>query len=458
MKKFLVFTKIVLGIILGANILNMNLVYAEENDILPEIYIKAINPGYTIGGVSNVGEMIEIGRKNSDVSVSLAGLTIGYTNSSGNFAVLMEFPEHSWMTGESILLRLASSPEHELAAVNYTKTLAFKAGRLVIMKGEEIIDSVCWTGKSDCVAEFKSANPTTLLRNSETGIFEHVTDYEPVYKSENYKVESDDSGYGEAISQCKGLKFSEVLSYYDDSRTEQFVEFYNSSAEQILMTGCQIKYKNKFYSLEGIIKPEGYFARYLTDFSITKNPTNSNVLELVDVDGAIIDKLEYFNGQRKGTSYAFIGYGADGKAIWRTTYAPTPGEPNNYQEFKTCEAGKIINETTGNCVKITTVSEKVCAEGQYLNPLTGRCKKIEVAKAKTCKEGYELNEETGRCRKIKENIGADYSLVKETYEEKTSFVALYAVVGVIAIGLGYVIYEFRREIWRLFRKVFRRSR
>ena len=443
---------------IGGCVLNVDLIYAEEDNILPEIYIKAVNPGYTIDGVSNVGEMIEIGRQKSDAPISLAGLTIGYTNASGNLTTIVEFPEHSWMTGESILLRLASSPEHELANMNYAKTLAFKAGPLVIMRGEKIIDSVCWTGNNDGLPEFKSANPTTLVRNEKTGNFEHAVDYGPVYKNDNYMVENDDSGHGEVKSQCKGLKFSEILSYYDDSQAEQFIEFYNSNAEQILMTGCQIKYKNKFYPLAGIIKPEGYFARYLTDFSITKNPNNLYVLELVDIDGAVIDKLEYFNGQRKGTAYAFIGYGADGKAIWRSTYAPTPGEPNNYQEFRTCEVGKVINEATGNCVKITTVSEKVCEEGQYLNPLTGRCKKIEATKAKTCKDGYVLNEETGRCKKMIENTGADYSLVKEVYEEKSSFVALYAIIGVVVVGLGYVIYEFRREIARLFHRVFRRSR
>ena len=51
----------------------------------------------------------------------------------------MEFPENSFLTGESILLRLASSPENELAAMNYTKTLAFRAG-LTIIRGEEVVD------------------------------------------------------------------------------------------------------------------------------------------------------------------------------------------------------------------------------------------------------------------------------------------------------------------------------
>ena len=119
------------------------------NEELPELYFKAINPGYTIEGVSNVGEMIEIGRKESDAPISLAGATVGYTNSSGNYSILFEFPENSWITGESILLCLASSPSSELAAINYTKTIAFKAG-LELKRGEEVIDRVCWTGKDGC--------------------------------------------------------------------------------------------------------------------------------------------------------------------------------------------------------------------------------------------------------------------------------------------------------------------
>lgn len=460
MKKFLLYLGVVVGVVLNIIALGVGAkVWASEVDdfAVPEAYIKAVNPGYNVDGINNVGEMIEIGR-NSDEPILLAGLVIGYTNSSGNETVLVEFPENSWLVGESILLRLASSPGHELAALGYTKTLAFKAGPLVIRRGDELIDSVCWTGKDGCVAEFKSASPTTLVRNLETGEFEHIAGYEPIYAADNYLVENEEDGKGGGESQCAKLMFSEVLSYYDDSQAEQFVEFYNDGMEQILLDGCQIKYKNKYYPLSGILKPEGYVARYLDDFSITKNPATSNILELVDVNGEVVDKLEYPNGQKKGTSYAMIGYGEDGKEIWRTTFAPTPGEPNNYQEHKTCESGKVINKTTGNCVKVTVVEEKVCPAGQYLNPLTNRCRKIVAETVKTCKEGYYLNEETGRCRKIAENTGADYSLVTETYEEQSSFVALYAVLGVAGLGVIYVIYEFRREIGRLFGKVFRRFR
>ena len=455
MKKIILYLITILGILF----LSSNCVYAIETgeSTIPEIYIRAINPGYTVDGVSNVGEIIEIGKNSDKTMVSLAGLTIGYTNSSGNYAVIAEFPENSWMTGESILLRLASSLDNELAAMNYTKTLAFKAGPLVIMYGDELIDSVCWDGKDGCNKAFKSSEPTTLVRNLETGEFEHKADYEPIFDSKSYFVEPvDEEGYGKELGHCKGLVFSEVLSYYEDSQKEQFIEFYNSSSEQILMDGCRIRYKNKYYDLNGIVKPEKYYVRYLDDFSITKNPNNFNTLELIDSDDSVVDKLDYPNGQRKGTSYAFVGYDSGGNEIWRLTYAPTPGEPNNYQEFKTCEEGKVINEATGNCVKVTSVTEKTCPEGQYLNPLTGRCKKVSTAQEKVCKEGYYLNEETGRCKKIKENNGADYSLVAESYEEKSSFVALYVVIGIVCLGLIYVIYEFRHEISKLFRRVFRR--
>ena len=430
------------------------------------IYIKAINPGYKIDGISNVGEMIEIARcGQSDELISLAGTMLGYTNSSGTFLALVEFPENSWMTGERILLRLASSSERELAAMNYTVKgssagIGQNAGPLSLIQDGEIIDEVCWTGKEGCERKFKTGSGESLVRDEETGEWAFLTNYEPVYDANSYYVEEREEGYGEEIatmpSQCKGLEFSEILSYYETAKTEQFIEFYNATTNTIKLDGCKVRYKNKNYTLSGFVEPEGYFVYYPVGFSLTKNPTNLNRIELVDTDDAIVDVLEYPNGQRRATAYAWLGYDGEGKKIWKTTYAPTPGAPNNYQEFKTCEAGKVINKVTGNCVKVTSVTEKVCKEGYYLNILTGRCKKKETKTEKVCKEGYYLNPETNRCRKIKENSGADYSLKPEEYKEESSFVGLYAVLGVLGLGGIYLIYEFRSEIGKLCRRVFRR--
>ena len=435
----------------------------------PELYFKSVNPGYTVDGVNNVGEMFEIARGgDSDELISLAGVTVRYTNTSGKEAVLVELPENSFLAGESFLLRLASSPGSELANMTYKKTLAMNA-KLELVRGEEVIDMVCWTGKNGCIAAFNNKNPTTIVRNLKTGEFEHLTGYNPVYNEENFVVKNlnpdfnedkkGDDGKGEAGGQCRNLQFSEILSYYAETQAEQFVEFYNAGAEQVLLNGCSLRYKNKLYVLSGIVKPEGYYVRAADDFKLTKNPTNGGALEIMDVDGAVVDRLEYPNGQKKGVSYAMIGYNERGEEIWHTTYKVTPSEPNIYQEFKTCEEGKVINEETGNCVKVTEVVEKVCAEGQYLNPLTGRCKKIEVEEEKVCAEGYYFYEPTGRCRKIVENNGADYDVQKEDgkYKEETSFVAVYAVVAVVVAGVIYIIYEYRREIGKFMKRFLKRK-
>ena len=433
----------------------------EISDKIPEIFIKAINPGYNGELGSNVGEMIEIARKNADEPISLAGTTVSYTNSSGNTSVLLEFPEHSWFVGEILLLRLASSPDSELANETYTKTMAMSAS-LKLMMGEEVVDEACWTGKEGCQKSFKSAQPTTLARDLETGEWKHVEVYEPDYDEKNYYVEPEpeEEKKSEAVPRCRGLQFSEVLSYYETLKAEQFVELYNPNPETMRLDGCVVRYKNKNHVLSGTVEPEGYFA-YYTDkagFALTKNPTSSNELQIIDADGAEVDKMIYPNGQRKGTSYAWIGHDEKGEEIWRVTYAPTPGEPNSYQEFKTCESGKVLNKATGNCVKAVNLAVKTCKEGYFMNPITGRCNKVKTVATSECKAGYYRDPTTNRCRKIKENNGANYELTPQTYTEQSSFVALYAVLGVAAAGGAYLIYEFRHDIGRKFASLTRKLR
>lgn len=430
----------------------------EAEVLLPKFFIKAINPGYKIDDVSNVGEMIEIGRKEkTDTPVSLAGVTVGYTNSSGNFSTLFEFPENSWMTGETVLLRLASSLNSELAAATYTKTLAFSAELSLFVDGEEV-DKVCWTGKKGCYKSFSSAKPTTLVRDLKTGEFKHEEDYKPEFRAENYRVTEnhEEERKEELKSRCWGLEFSEILSYYESMKSEQFIEFHNTNTEEMNLEGCKIRYKNKKHILSGTVPADGYLAYRPEGFNLTKNPVNLNEIELIDADEKILDSLVYMNGQKKGTALALLGYDGEGKELWRATYMPTPGEPNHYQEYKTCEAGKILNKETGNCVKATSVTTKICKEGYYLNILTGRCNKKKEETETKCKEGYYLHPETKRCRRIQENKGADYSLEPENFEENSAFIALFAVLGVAGVGGGYLIYEFRGEIRKFFRRWFRK--
>lgn len=352
-----------------------------------------------------------------------------------------------------------------MADVVYTKTLAFAAGPLELLHNGEVVDSVCWTGKSGCYAKFSSSNPTTLARNEETGLFEHLKTYTPEYDPEHPSYHGPPvTPEPEVVPQCRGLQFSELLSYYETDSDEQFVEVYNGTDHDINATGCQVRYKKKNYLLNGVIPPDGYLARYFPEVTLTKNPTSSNDLDLIDTDGTVIDTLTYYNGQKKGVSYAAFGYQNNGKAQWLQTYHPTPGEANDYQQYKTCPAGKVINEATGNCVNATSLDTTLapCPAGKYRNPETGRCKSYASdSEQKPCAEGYERNPETGRCRKIRNNDGASYELEPDNFGDTTAFVAIAAIAIIVGIGLVYVIVQYRHEIGQFFGKlrnrIFRRS-
>ena len=452
-----------------------------------DLIIKAVNPGYTVDGTQNVGEFIEL-QKITDTPLSLANYSVRYTTSSGKSTTLLNFSEGGSLVGEFLLLRLARSPESDRSDATYMTTLAMGAGTIELLYHEDVVDSVCWASKSEtCSASFKSANPTSLVRDPATGAFEHLVEsaytpnfnpeapsliittpepsspQEPDDNSSSSETHPSDSDSDEPLSAyCHGLEFSEILSYYSDDQSEQFIELYNPTDRDIDLDLCTLRYKNKSYSLSGTTKSNTYFAIYPAklspSFSLTKNPNSSNTIDLVDSDNSIVDTLVYSHGQKKSTSYAKF-YDSTGAEIWELTYLTTPGLENNYQEFRTCPAGKVINPDTGNCVKVSATTDSALAEcpaGKYRNPLTGRCKNIESASTepKPCAEGYERNPETNRCRKIvAENNGAGYALVPTTSSAKSTFIALGAVILIVSLGIIYIILQFRHEIARTFRKI-----
>lgn len=379
------------------------------------------------------------------------------------------------MTGEILLMRLARSPGSDRADATYATTLAMTTGKLELLYHGDVVDQVCWGSGDGCSPSFKSATPTTLLRNLETGEFEHIVDYEPIFDPLHPSLillhdpgppsgdaPTDESA--ETTAHCYDLEFSEILTYYASEKSEQFIELYNPSDHTIIVNRCSLRYKKKTYSLSGEIAAESYYTYYpnaqTTSFTLTKNPNSSNLIELIDTNGAVVDSLSYNHGQKKSTSYAKF-YSGNGEEIWDLTYAPTPGSANTYQEFRSCSEGKTINPETGNCVNIASSSSgvTVCPEGKYLNPLTGRCKKIanDSKSSKECAAGYERNPETNRCRKIKSsNEGANYALIPNTSSSKSIFIAAGIVTLLVLLGIGYIILQFRREIARTARKTIQR--
>lgn len=441
---------------------------AELYDFPYPIIIKAVHPGYTIDGISDVGELIEL-QNLSDVPLSLAGFSLRYTNGTGSKTVtIFEFPAESLMTGETLLLRYQSKnlPTPEPADIYYETSLAMSAGPLELIAEGVVVDTVCWNNSPDCYKEFKSKSPTSLVRNLITGEFEHLASYTPPFDPEHPAyyappvVDATDEPEEDFVAppQCFALEFSELYSYYNTDQSEQFIELYNPSSVTVSLDGCQFRYKKKLYPLEGSIAPDTYYAYYPGDqFSLTKNPSSTVSIELIDADGSVVEELIYSKGQKKSVSYARF-YDDTGQEVWRQTYAITPNAENLYQEYRTCEAGKVINPLTGNCVKSTSLESSItiCPEGKYLNPLTGRCKSLasDTTTFKPCDEGYERNPETNRCRKITSvNDGADYTIVPTTRSDSKTFIAFGIVALLVLGGVIYIVLQFRREIARMIRKI-----
>ena len=294
-----------------------------------------------------------------------------------------------------------------------------------------------------------------------------------------------------AENDCNGVIISELYSNYENDVSEQFIELYNPTLEQIPLENCSISYKNKTFPLEGEIGAGSYFVFKDQGLTLTKDPSSSNAVSIINRNHDIKAQIEYPHGQKKGTSYALFDISST-NSFWRQTYHVTPGKANIYQEFQACPSGKVINLKTGNCIKEEATKTEVisCPKGKYLNPLTNRCKTIESATTLTpckegyernpetnrcrkisststelvsCKEGYERNPETNRCRKIRENTGETTDYAPEPVEEKAYhnpkiFIAAIAIGIAVATGVSYVIYQYRQEIRKIIRNLYLKVR
>ncbi|MBR3319303.1 hypothetical protein IKG06_02230 [Candidatus Saccharibacteria bacterium] len=436
----------------------------SEKDIdgVHAILIKSYNPGFSDPYVGEYFELIKLSKS----SILLAGLSVLYETSTGSEYTVYEFSEGHEMVGESLLMRLASSREvtdagdaMSVADATYTRNMSQSGGRIKLKYDDEVIDSLCWGLKeTGCYEAFSSKKPTTLVREideEEIGDFVHRTDYILSFDADVPGLKYNEPMEELAEPKCREIEFSEILTYYENASTEQFIELYNHGEETADLGGCFIKYKNNNYALTGSVEAHGFAIFYPTNawhMTLTKNPTSFNRLDIIDTDGEIVDELMYYSGQKRGLSLAKLGYKSDGSEKWEQTYNPTPGIDNIYQQFKTCPIGKALNLDTGNCVNETPIVATLaaCPEGKYRNPLTGRCKSYTATTASTqlkpCTDGYERNPETNRCRKIRVNNGTDYPVATGVYEDKKEFVSVWAIATVIVAGLGYIVFQYKDEL------------
>ncbi|MCL1839757.1 lamin tail domain-containing protein [Candidatus Saccharibacteria bacterium] len=463
-------------------------------DLSPKLMILAVNAGYTgVDGSQQNYDFVELFNVAGE-PLRLEGYSLVYTNSGGNSSV------HSWSAGvvlnaEFLAVGYNGSPQFAEAEEDYRYrfNLAATTGTVSLLYDGEIVDEVCWgsAGCSEKYGQFSTsqAGNLTLARCIVDGLADdcgngRAFEFRAYYPEINFGALVYDVPEEEPaeelptdLASCKGLIFSEIFTYFEVDYGEQFVELFNPTDEIISVGDCRIKYKNQTYAMVGELQPGEYLAYQNAELKLTKNPTASNEVLLIDSDGTEVASLTYYGGQKKSVSYAWFGIAADGGEIWRQTYAVTPGEENVYQEFKSCPAGKVINPLTGNCINFfedeplpdcpagkfrnpetnrcksyETVAGILapCAEGYFRNPETNRCKKIATATAALtpCKDGYERNPETNRCRQIRENNGAEYGVEPTTYTDTSTFVAYGTLAVVVVGGILYVVLQFRHEIGR----------
>lgn len=123
-----------------------------------------------------------------------------------------------------------------------------------------------------------------------------------------------------------------------------------------------------------------------------------------------------------------------------------------------CKEGQYRSEETGRCrsIALAATGLKPCDDDQFRNPATGRCKQIASIDdlPKPCAAGYERNPETSRCRKMPVSSMPLAAFPVEPVKPSANTVGIWLVAGgVIACGLGYAGWEWRRELVTATRRI-----
>lgn len=356
--------------------------------------------------------------------VSLLGWSLEYMSNAGKLTTLKSFTaEHTIRPGEFLVITGKNDDANSFEKnVTMTQVLAKGGGAVRLLRpGDEVSESdiIGWGAEAKWREKQSTrSNVDQLWRcfvnNTIVDSDDNLADIsnkdidgdgtliQPGIKANcsapNDQLEPDaslpDDALPNAVNKCIGLRLNEVAANYD----QQFIELVNDSNTTLDISGCKLmtNRNSKEYVFHDMEMAAGeLLAVNIRETSLTLSKTSRGTVYVLDSTNNEIDSFDY-PPMTKSTSMIF----RDGE--WLRTYAPTPGEANDWQEFAACQPGYFRNELTGRCNKISVeVGPEPCGPGQFRNPETGRCKKIEVAKVPApCKEGYYRSEETGRCRSI----------------------------------------------------------
>lgn len=311
------------------------------------------------------------------------------------------------------------------------------------------------------------------------------------------------TGYREDEYTCthletRELRLNEILPNVTGSDIgREFIEIYNPHSENINLHGYLLQIGTNFEksyllssSFETIIPALNYAVFYneQLDFSLLNTASK---LRLLAPSGNIVSETSY-SAPKEDMSWAMIN------GQWMYTDQLTPQGDNlpplveqpdidsdisgnslpcaagkyrhpitnrcrNIESDATmllaCDADEYRNPDTNRCRKIIGLSSPLipCNVGYERNAVTNRCRKVAgtSTELKPCARGYERNPASNRCRKgattsVSEVIAKSPEVDTQGAILKNGFV-LAAGFGVV----GYGIYEWRNEIYKLIRRLLR---
>lgn len=343
-----------------------------------------------------VPEYLKIGRANYYPS-SLSGIKVIYKNSDHSSREVFAFPAGAVMTGSYLYLVGRESLNDESSSPNsYSAVFNQSSGRLELLDPSgKILDSFCWGGEACEIREPLSSVPAWRQH--------------PTLNAWLPELSLDDPS-------SSGISFPTPLSS-------------PSPLPKICPPGT-------------VFNPTSSRCGKLPPLKLKKPLSDPELTEL----------------SRAATNLS------------RTLSSLRSTKP---AKISTCKNGYILNPLTGRCQKMNPLQS--CAAGKYRDPVTNRCRSIALnsvlssssaksnkstksssqqshSKSPTsCKPGYERNPETNRCRKVKlasVNSGAKFPITKveSAPPSKKTFIAFSAIVIILALGIIYLIFQFRAEL------------
>lgn len=267
----------------------------------------------------------------------------------------------------------------------------------------------------------------------------------------------------------------------------EFIELYNPNTVDVSLAPYRLQVgttslKSYVFPSGSVVSAGGYAVFSDDDIAFTLVNTTGHVA-LMSADGQLIDDAPSYSDPYDGEVWELYG------GTWQYSDQPTSGDanlpslppeiiedgvsgskpcaPNQYRNPDTnrcrlivtigstltpCKDGQYRSEETNRCRSLGSdiASLVPCAEGQDRNPITNRCRSSLLASATLtpCKENQERNPDTNRCRNVAKITTADYA-PQPVAKSSDNGIGLIALATILAIALGYAVWEWRVELIRV---------